>query len=183
MLKHRIFIAINFPADLKKALIFYQKKWAELPVRWTKGENLHLTLAFIGYVGDSEVLGILEESKRGTEGHHPFSINFNRICLGPPDKAPRMFWVEGEKNRNLAILRYGLEKELLGVQSEKEIREFKPHITLGRIKTFEWRQLKKRPNIEENINLVCPVNSIEIMESQLKPGGPDYFILESINLE
>jgi 2'-5' RNA ligase len=94
-----------------------------------------------------------------------------------------MFWVEGEKNRNLAILQYGLEKELLGVQPEKEIREFKPHITLGRIKTFEWRQLKKRPNIEENINLVCPVNSIEIMESQLKPGGPDYFILESINLE
>jgi len=43
---HRIFIAINLPANLKKELSMAQNRWPELPARWTKPENLHITLLF-----------------------------------------------------------------------------------------------------------------------------------------
>ncbi|MCH8987167.1 hypothetical protein IIA94_03325, partial [Patescibacteria group bacterium] len=58
MLK-RIFIAINLPDAVKKELLSYKEKWAELftphrnevsgagPVRWVLPENLHITLVFL----------------------------------------------------------------------------------------------------------------------------------------
>jgi len=65
----------------------------------------------------------------------------------------------------------------------EKIKEFNlfPHINLGRIKTWQFRQIEpeERPEINENINLSFEVNSIEIMESRLKRTGPDYTILES----
>lgn len=180
--KHRIFIAINFPPEVKKEFLFYQKKWEDLPVRWTKEDNLHLTLVFIGYVEDEGLLKILETTRKIAKNSQPFSIHFQRVLLGPPDRAPRMFWVEGEKNQELSVLKNNLEKELSGLKSKQELREFKVHITIGRIKMLEWRQLQKKPRIEEKISLTVPVNSIEVMESKLKPTGPDYFVLESIKL-
>ena len=180
--KHRIFIAINFLPEIKKEFLFYQKKWEDLPVRWTKEDNLHLTLVFIGYVEDEGLLKILETTKEIAKNSQPFFIHFQRILLGPPGRTPRMFWVEGEKNQELSVLRNNLEKELSGLKARQEFREFKVHITIGRIKILEWRQLQKKPRIEEKISITVPVNSIEVMESKLKPTGPDYFVLESIKL-
>lgn len=180
--KHRIFIAINFPSDIKKEFLFYQKKWEDLPVRWTKENNLHLTLVFIGNVDDEGLLKILETTREIAKNSQPFSIHFQRILLGPPDRTPRMFWVEGEKNQDLSVLKNNLEKELSELKLRRELREFKVHITIGRIKMLEWRQLQKKPEIGERISLSVQINSIEVMESKLKPTGPDYFVLESINL-
>ena len=59
-MRHRIFIAINLPEDIKKKLTDYQAKWLELPCRWTKKENLHITLMFLGYLSDEELLEILK---------------------------------------------------------------------------------------------------------------------------
>ncbi len=182
MTKHRIFIAINLPRDVKKEIIFYQKKWENLPVRWVKEANLHLTLVFIGYVEEEGLFNIFEAARKIAKNHQPFSIYFQRICLGPPNTTPRMFWVEGEKSQELAILKNDLGRKLSGLKSKTEAREFKPHITSGRIRMVEWRHLQKKPKIEEKISLTVPVNSIEVMESKLKPTGPDYFVLESMNL-
>ncbi|HEB01428.1 MAG TPA: WecB/TagA/CpsF family glycosyltransferase, partial [Candidatus Portnoybacteria bacterium] len=39
-----IFVAINLPSEIKKKFLSFQQKWPDLPVRWTKEENLHITL-------------------------------------------------------------------------------------------------------------------------------------------
>jgi len=43
---HRIFIAINLPEKLKKELSLFQNRWPEIPARWTRPDNLHVTLVF-----------------------------------------------------------------------------------------------------------------------------------------
>ena len=65
-----------------------------------------------------------------------------------------------------------------------ETRPYIPHITLGRIKQWEFRQIEpeERPKIEEEISLSFEVNSIEVMESDLKRGGAEYTVLESAPL-
>jgi len=69
----------------------------------------------------------------------------------------------------------------------ERVKEFNlsPHITLGRIKTWQFRQIEpeERSEINEDIDLDFEVNSIEIMESQLKKTGPDFTILESCPLK
>ena len=185
-MKHRIFIAVNLPEDIKKKLIDYQAKWPELPIRWTKKENLHITLIFIGYTNDEELLEVLKITKEVAQRNNSFSINLNKICYGPPKKMPpRMVWVEGEKSIELGKLQNNLENSLFSTPiknlKEPEARPYTSHITLGRIKAWEFRQIEpeERPEVNEEINLTFEVNSIEVMESELKRGGSEYTILES----
>ena len=186
-MRHRIFIAINLPEDIKKELLNYQAKWPELPVRWTREDNLHITLIFIGYASDQDIGGVCKVTKEVVSRYSAFSVNLNKVCYGPPKKMPpRMVWVEGEKIKELADLKNDLERALVdaGVHFETENREFKPHITLGRIKTWEWKKIEpeERPEINEEISLSFEVKTIEVMESQLKRGGAEYMVLESVPL-
>ena len=190
-MKHRIFIAINLPEDAKKKLVEYQDKWPDLPVRWTKKENLHITLIFLGYLSDEELLDVIETTKKTADNNSVFSINLNKVCYGPPKKMPpRMVWVTGEKSKELGKLQSDLENSLLSSaalvkEGLSENRPHSPHITLGRIKTWEWRQMEveERPEVNEEISLTFEVNSIEVMESQLRRGGPNYTVLESFQLK
>lgn len=160
----RIFIAINLSEEIKKELSSFPAKWPELPVRWTKKDNLHITLKFWGYISNEELAEICQKTKELTSKHRPFTVTLNKICYGPPKKSPpRMVWAVGEKIKEF---------------------DFTPHITLGRIQTWQWQQIEpeERPEINEEINLSFEVNSIEVMESALKKGGPKYTILESFKL-
>jgi len=187
-MRHRIFIAINLPEDIRKELIFYQSRWPELPIKWTKKENLHITLVFLGYLSNEELLEVYKAAKEAALESKPFSVNLNRICYGPPRKIPpRMIWVEGEKSKEFTLLKNNLEKFLIGsdkIRFSSENRSFSPHITLGRIKVWEWRKIEpeERPEIEEEIALDFEVSSVEVMESKLKRGGAEYVILENVNL-
>jgi len=188
LMQHRIFIAINFPEEIKRELEKFQSRWPELPIRWVKPENLHITLAFLGYLTDEELVEILRITKEVTSRHQPFSINLTKICYGPPKKTPpRMIWVEGEKSKDLANLQLDLEKFLTSsrkIKFETEERSFTSHITLGRLRQWEFRQIEpeERPNVETDISLSFEVSSIEVMESFLKRTGPEYEILERAEL-
>ena len=203
--RHRIFIAINLPENIKKKLVEYQKKWPELPVRWTKPDSLHITLAFLGYLKDEELVEICKITREVASRHTSFEVRLNKISYGPNGKKPprppkfsetvtseednnglrkfgrpRMIWAAGEKSEEFTALKNDLDKLL----ASSEGRQFSLHITLGRIRQWEWRRIEPedRPEVEEEIDLLFPVNSIEIMESVLKRGGPKYNIIESINL-
>lgn len=182
MQKHRIFIAINLPEDIKKKLAEYQTRWPELPAKWTKPKNIHITLVFLGYLADEELVEICKVTKEVASRHTSFNINLTKVCYGPPKKMPpRMVWAIGEKSEEFSALKGDLDKSL----ATSENREFSPHITLARIRKWEWQRIEpeERPEVDEEIDLRFSVNSIEIMESVLKKGGPEYTILESYNLK
>lgn len=164
MKRRRVFIAINLPDGIRKKLAGYKERWPELPIRWTKPENLHITLDFIGQVTDEELLEVCKRTKEIADKHDVFEIKLTKICYGPLNKSPRMVWAIGEKIKKLNL---------------------SPHITLGRIRKWEWQRIEpeERLSVEEEIDLSFPVDSIELMESVLKRGGPEYTILESYNLK
>jgi len=188
-MRHRIFIAINLPEEIKKKLIKFQSKWPDLPVRWTKKDNLHITLIFLGYLGDEELPEICKITKEVAQKHQSFSINLNKVCYGPPKKPSRMIWAEGKKSFELGKLQKDLENYFFSssikISKEPEARPYSTHITLARIKMWEFKQIEpeERPEINEEISLTFEVNSIEIMESQLKKGGAEYIVLESAPLK
>ncbi len=199
LMRRRIFIAINLPEDIKKKLVDCYSKWPELPCHWTKKDNLHITLMFLGYLSAEELLDVCKIANEVARRYQSFSINLNKICYGPPQqrkfgaeqapkKPPRMVWAEGEESKELGKLQKDLEDSLLSTSPKSlkpEARPYVSHITLGRIKTWEWRQIEpeERPEIDEEINLSFEVGSIEIMESQLKRGGAEYAILEICQLK
>ncbi|MFH1461051.1 MAG: RNA 2',3'-cyclic phosphodiesterase [Patescibacteria group bacterium] len=186
MKRRRIFLAINLPDSIKKKLMSFQEKWFDLPVLWTKKDNLHITLVFIGYVSDEEMLEICHLAKEVIGKYNSFEIKLNRICLGPPNRPARMIWVEGQAKNDLARLKDDLEKALLNSSksgfNQAENRSFKIHITLARIKHQLWQVLPDKPEIDEELNLNFLAESVEVMESHLSRGGAEYAVLESIKL-
>ncbi|MDP3093327.1 MAG: RNA 2',3'-cyclic phosphodiesterase [bacterium] len=194
---HRIFIAVNFPKDVKESLNRTRDEFPELPCRWTKKENLHLTLLFLGYASDEELLETCEIVRKTCSIHKPFVFELNRISYGPPGnpekkqglhgagKLPRMVWASGKAVKELSALRQDLENSLFEkVVKDSKDNQFSPHVTLARIKQWQFREmeLEEIPEIDKEISLKIPVESIEVMESELAKEGPEYSILESCPL-
>lgn len=187
MKKRRIFIAINLSSEIKQELSVFQEEWKDLPSKWVDPENLHITLAFLAYLKEPQIKKVGESIKKIAPSHNPFSIHFSEIDYGPKDKGiPRLIWVKGEKTEELQSLKKNLDTTLqksIGFKPRK--RPFRPHITLARIKKWEWKRIEPedRPQIPVPVSLNHKVNSIEVMESKLKRGGPEYQVLESISLK
>jgi len=184
----RIFIAINLPEGIKDKLVEFQEKWKEIPCKWTKRENLHITLLFIGYLKEELLPDVISATKEVAKRHKSFWINLNKISYFPPQKKlPKMIWVLGERSEELFSLQKDLENIIFKNNSLSKIlipekREFSCHITLARIKKWQLKEMENFPEIETKIKLGFKVGSIEIMESKLKRSGPKYSVLESFPL-
>jgi len=182
----RTFIAINLPQSIKQKLATVQNKWPDLPCRWIPERNLHLTLAFLGNTGEKDIESINEVLGKIASLHSVFSIKLESIKYGPPGKMPpSLIWIEGKPTKQLIRVKNDMEKglaETIGYKPEK--REFKPHITLGRINKTKWRRMEpeKRTKIKSVLKVKLDVNSIDFMESQLKRSGAEYKLISSHKL-
>lgn len=185
--RHRTFIAINLPSDVKKVFARYQQKWADVPAKWTNPENLHITLVFLGDLTDLELGEVCLAVKEICEKQEAFNIVLNKIAYGPQDKIPpRYIWAGGDESKEAMALKDNLEdalSEIIKLKIDKHI--FNAHITLARISALEWRAIEpeERPEIFENVELTFTVESIEIMESELTRQGPRYTVIESHQLQ
>lgn len=186
MSKRRLFIAINLPDGAKNRLIKFQEKWLDLEphsINWVIKPNLHITLVFLGYMNDDEMYEICNIMKEMAKRHQPFFIKLERIIVGPPKATPRMFWVEGAKSQELAELQRDLEDSIAGrTYYKKEGRAYSPHITLARFKYEVAKKLRETPEINEPLNIEISVENIDLMQSNLKRTGPEYAVLESVEL-
>ncbi len=183
----RIFIAINLPEDIKDKLLIFSEKYSRLPARWTERENIHITLNFLGNLDENQLLETIKTAKEVALKHNSFLLRIEQVCYGPLNKfPPRMVWVLGEKGQEILGLQNDLENVFFDLPSYqykiKESRRFFPHITLARIKSFEFRRLGEGIEIDEALESSFEVNSIEVIESQSKKTGVEYAILESIEL-
>ena len=185
--KHKVFIAINLPGEVKRYLAGFGQKWPGLPAKWTPQENLHITLVFLGDLTDEELGEVCVTAKQVAASHEGFEINLNKVGYGPDDKLPpRMVWAMGDKNKQLSVLKNDLQDALVEkINFKPEYKTFAPHITLARISTFLWRQieLEERPEVGESVELNFLVESIDVMESEAGKNGPSYTIIESLSLK
>ena len=185
--RHRIFIAINLPPEVRQFLSRYEKKWPELGGKWVTEYNLHITLAFLVELNDQELGEVCMAVKNAVRGHQSFEVVLNRVCYGPENKIPpRMVWAVGEKNHPLSDMKRAIENALMEkIHFVKDKKSFSPHVTLARLSAFLWRSIEpeERPEVAESLELVFTVQSVEVMESELKKGGPVYQVIESFHLE
>ncbi|MBI4123185.1 MAG: RNA 2',3'-cyclic phosphodiesterase [Parcubacteria group bacterium] len=181
----RLFVAVNLPESAKEELLSYQEMWVELPGTWTKRENLHATLAFLGNKSEQEEQEIRSILKKVAAKHAPFTMHISRIAYGPPKTTPLMIWAIGESQNEFLSLKRDIEKGL----TTSPVLRFEPkqedaivHLTLLRLDKWAFAAMEEeeRPIIEEEIDLSFPVNSFELMESKF--GGSQYTVLASFRL-
>jgi 2'-5' RNA ligase len=178
-MKRKIFISINIPEKVKKRLFLAMEKWRELPVKWVKEVNLHVTLFFLGYIDDGTTEKICEILRDSLQNEEIFDINFDRIELDHPE-SPRLVWLTGESNENLRLLHEKIEKTLDIFTSSR--KSFRPHVTLGRIRKTKWEEMTEKAEISEKFLLNLPVESVDVMASHFGGGTQEYTLIESCPL-
>jgi RNA 2',3'-cyclic 3'-phosphodiesterase len=181
IMQKRLFIAINLPEDIKKRLFrFVEKEYSDLPVKWSRQENFHLTLNFLGYIPEESIPEICEILRKAVEGLPSFDVEFQKMEIGPNKERKKMIWASGEKTEDLAKLRYRLDKAL-GFQI-REKKELRPHITLGRIIKKKWKEMSPEPDPERKLKFSVPVSCVDLFESKLEKGKRVYYVMESFML-
>jgi 2'-5' RNA ligase len=135
----------------------------------------------LGYLTDDEILKVIEGVDE-LKNSSPFYLEINQISYAPERKNPSMIWAKVKKTKELIDLKDRLDRILnksIGFVPEGH---YLPHLTLGRIKKWDFRKIEPedRPEIENEVSFKFLVNSIEIMESNLKKGGAEYFVVKSI---
>jgi 2'-5' RNA ligase len=127
---HRLFVAIELPDEVKRELA---RIALGVPgARWLEGDELHLTLRFIGEVdGDvfRDVLECLSEIEAA-----PFELTLRGVGHFPPRGEPRILWVGVEKSEPLIQLRHKVEGVLVRAGLPPEKRKFSPHVSVARLK-------------------------------------------------
>ena len=186
----RLFIAINLPEDVKEVLAEKQEdirvNFEEDPVKWVAKQNLHITLAFLGSV-KKNLIPVIEEELEKID-YSKFNFNLDNIEYTPNRREAKMIWVTGISDK-LKKIQKEVDKTLISINElsyKPDSRDFLPHVTLGRVKSFEFRNqsLESIPLLEDEfVNLNFKIKAFDLMESKLKRSGPEYKKIKSINLK
>jgi 2'-5' RNA ligase len=176
----RSFLAFELPSQIREQIeeISRELRQSSLPVRWVRTENIHLTVIFLGSVGEDIIDDIKEKVGVIAERFSAVKISLNGVGVFPNWRRPRVFWVglDGEIE-NLSNLRNELQAELKALGFKPEKRAFRPHLTLGRFKS----SLERDEELKWILDRFHDINSdahylseLILFKSDLKPGGPLY---------
>ncbi|MFH1224448.1 MAG: RNA 2',3'-cyclic phosphodiesterase [Candidatus Diapherotrites archaeon] len=181
-MSRRIFVAINIPEEIKKEI--YEKLSSKIPKEGCKvvaEENLHITLQFIGYVPDEEIPRIREKMLALNGANAQTKTRGFAVSLsGAGEFGGRVLWL-GAKEGDIEICSVA---EKLGLALGIKDARFHPHVTLARNKSLSAAEFGKIASALEKENYCArfEVKSADLMESILKPQGPEYKLLFSAPL-
>lgn len=127
----RIFYALTFEEESKDIICLHRDTLANHALKgsFTRKENFHLTLEFIGDVKVSELKDY--ETILDQLSSDPLDLYINHVGTFPK-KNRAVLWLGLDKNDDLTRLQKNLRKLLKVYELKHEDRKYHPHITLGR---------------------------------------------------
>ena len=135
----RAFLAIEPPAEIRQEIGDIQnslKRRCPFDVRWVKPDGIHLTLKFFGSVSEEDIMAISRVVEENTAVASPLHLKVNKVGLFPSRRRPRVLWIGlGGDTPPLLVMQENLEQGFAGHGFAKEERPFRPHLTIGRVKT------------------------------------------------
>lgn len=189
----RTFISVELPGKVKGKIDEFIKELddTEIKVKWVKKDNLHLTLRFLGWVEDKNLDKLIRSTEKAVSNSGSFKISLKGIGTFPEGKNPRVVWVGTEGGGGkLCDLADKLETNLSRADFRREEREFRGHLTIGRIKKAPRQArgkgvdklLKKLEKFKDIKFGEATVDRIFIMKSTLTPKGPIYEPFKEVKL-
>lgn len=188
----RSFIAIELPEEVRAGLRRLQNE-LKLPehsfVKWVAPDGIHLTLKFLGNISPQKVTDITSVMEQASQGISPFHLEVTEVGAFPNMRQPRVLWVgiKGEIDK-LVAWQQRLDNGLVPLGFAKEARAFTPHLTLARLREGcspgdkrDFGEMVTKTPVEMSYKF--NVTSLNLMKSQLLPGGAVYSRLAEVKLK
>lgn len=186
---HRCFYAVPFSPQVNQSvaeLIAGLCRYDDGAVGWTPPQNIHLTLRFLGELDDRA----FNEAQRWLlDQSFDYSLRLNIIGVDafPSPRKPSVLILSAEGSgpedqRALLELQQRTEEFARQIGLEPEVRPFRPHITLGRVRQNRSISPALRNALIDMIpqrleERKTTIESIRLIESTLKPRGAEYRVV------
>jgi 2'-5' RNA ligase len=179
----RLFFALPLPAEAKEALrqpLGDARRAGGEGVGFTRIEQLHFTLAFLGEQRDAgEALAAGESLREVTA----FELALSGVGAFPSTARPRVLWIAATTGAPELIaaaerLRGALEQRGFALEE----RKFRPHLTLGRVRPRGEREAKRALAVVAPGELArWTAREACLMQSVLGKGGATHTVLRTFS--
>ena len=177
----RVFIAIDIPDDVRaaigKAQALFKRADVGVKISWTKVENLHLTLQFLGNVEEAVAEKVKSALQSVAAQHPPFELTVYGAGVFPNERRARVIWVGcDDAEGKLSGLARAVHAALQPLGFEPEHREFSAHLTLGRVKLPrpDVALTRALDSLKNTSFGTLRAEAIHLFESRLHPEGSRY---------
>ena len=186
----RAFVAIEIPEDVRTALgeaqLRLKQAHPNVKVSWAKIGNLHLTLQFLGSIGESAAPRISQSLATGVAAVPTFSVPVAGVGAFPDIDRPRVLWIGcNDSNGKLRALAQAVQAALRPCGFKPEPVPWVPHFTLGRIRSVQVDPALTRAldSLTNETFGTLPVTEIHLFQSQLQSDGSVYTKISSHTLQ
>jgi 2'-5' RNA ligase len=183
----RTFIAVELDKqiieELTRALNLLKETQGD--VKWVTPPNAHITLKFLGSVDEQKIDKINKVIQESVSAYRPFSLTMQSLGAFPTLSSPKVIWIGAlSEENNLEKLTQTLETKLVSLHFPKEKRDFKSHITIGRVRSNKNKagliNLLQTLEIAKKEMLV---KTVTLFKSTLSPKGSIYERLSVASLK
>jgi 2'-5' RNA ligase len=128
----RLFIALDVPDAVRASLASLHTDNLD-GARWTKPEQFHCTLRFLGDTPEEQVAGV-ESVLAGLATPRPLALHLDGLTAFPSRRRPRVLVARIAPDDDLLALQQRIEDAVQRLGFEAEDRPFRPHVTVARLK-------------------------------------------------
>jgi len=189
--KFRLFVAIPMPETVRNEITGIQHEMRQLvsrdAVRWTKPEQFHLTLRFLGDVPVERVSALQEAVNAVCLGSSALPLRAQGVGFFPNARSPRVIWAgvnDGEGR--LVDLQKKIEGAVQPFAEGPSSERFAGHVTIGRVKFLKRPDIEKlaahAQAIKDRLFGEWAANEVELIRSDLLPAGASHTLLAAIGL-
>src|SRR5439155_19862234 len=128
----RLFIAVKIPEEVKTEIEGAQEELRrallQARIRWTKREQFHLTLRFLGNVEAERAGAVAEALRRACQGFSAFELRAEHIGSFPNWRLPRVIWAKvHDGGEELIQLQRAVETATQDFTTEQAEEKFTGH--------------------------------------------------------
>ena len=187
----RLFIAIAVPPDVRQEIGRAQGQLRRNSppgaIRWTRPEQFHITLKYLGDVPAVQVAALEETVAKVCAGCKALQLSAHSIGFFPSAQRPRVIWAGvDDPDGQLTELHRRIEAAVLPFARSEKPERFAGHITLGRFKPGPHGAVEKRL---KRATVLCPRHfgdwpaaAVEIVRNEITADGARHTPLGSYHL-
>jgi 2'-5' RNA ligase len=151
---------------------------SRLRPRFVVPEQLHVTLKFLGSVEPDKIEILRAVGARCAAEHARFDLCFQQvIAFGGPRRARTIVAALAHQGSSLALLAQAIDDAVAPLGIARETREFRPHVTLARIKRpGDARKLLEQARLEPS---PASFPELRLYQSVQTPSGAVYTALDT----